>query len=207
VTTALAIDSIFDPTQRRSLSVNPGSTIAEMVALAFRDLRLPVRVTIGDQVIRPEVWHRVRPKAGAVVILRPIPQGDILRNVLTIAVTVGAIALGQFYAPALAGSLLGLPGAVTGSLAGALQFGITGGTILAGQLLINALVPLKSSTSSDTQKYTVQGLRNQATPDGQVPLVLGKMRQAPPYAALPTPRRSATISTLRQLFALGTVRC
>lgn len=188
MTAVLALDSIFDTGQRRNLTVPPGCTIADMVAAAFPGLtgalRATIRATIGDQAIEEQLWHRVRPKPGTLVILKPIPQGDILRNVLTIAVTVGAIALGQFYAPVLAGSLLGLPGAATGTLAGALQFGITGSVLLAGTLLLNALVPLKGPTQ-DRTKYTVQGLRNQATPDGQVPLVLGNMRSAPPYAALP----------------------
>jgi hypothetical protein len=59
---------------------------------------------------------RAASPAGIGWISRCVPArgrvpGDAARNVLTIAVTVGALALGQFYGPLLAGSLLGLPGA------------------------------------------------------------------------------------------------
>ncbi|ACL61423.1 conserved hypothetical protein [Methylobacterium nodulans ORS 2060] len=166
----------------------PGSSVAEIVAAAYPGLtdgmqRL-LRVTIGDEEVLPAIWHRVRPKPGTQLIIRPVPQGDIMRNVLTIAVTVGALALGQFYGPMLAGSLLGLPGAATGTLASLASAVITGTTLLAGTLLINALVPPRSD-AKDKPTYSIQGLQNQLTPDGVVPLVLGKIRSAPPYAATP----------------------
>lgn len=184
----LILDSMFDATRRREMLAPPGSTIAEMVAGAFPGLTDGLRrllcVTIGDQEVLRDIWHRVRPKPGTTVLIRPIPGDDILRNVLTIAVTVGALALGQFYAPALAGSLLGIGGSVTGGLTSALSAAITGSALIAGTLLINALIPVRNK-GQDAPTYAIQGLRNQATPDGVVPSVLGFHRHAPVYAALP----------------------
>ncbi|MGV2346530.1 MAG UNVERIFIED_CONTAM: host specificity factor TipJ family phage tail protein [Methylobacterium ajmalii] len=166
----------------------PGCSIAEIVALAFpglaEELRDRLRVTIDGRVVPIGMWRSTRPRAGTHLLIQPIPAGDAARNVLTIAVTVGALALGQFYGPLLAGSLLGLPGAASGSLATLLSAGITGTTLLAGTLLINALIPPRAD-AKDKPSYSIQGLQNQLTPDAPVPLVLGKVRFAPPYAATP----------------------
>ncbi|WP_430914064.1 host specificity factor TipJ family phage tail protein [Methylobacterium sp. sgz302541] len=173
---------------RVEAQVDPGATIAEMIARllpqATGELRSRLRVTLGEHVLLPGLWHAIRPKPGACVLIRAVPGNDVLRNVLTIAVAVSAVALGQFYAPALAGSLLGLPGAATGGLTSALSAAITGSTLIAGTLLINALVPVRAD-DKDKPVYAIQGLRNQLTPGGAVPLILGFVRYAPPYAAKP----------------------
>lgn len=179
------IDALFGRVEAR---VAPGASIADMVALTLPQaggaLRDRLRVTIGDHVILPGLWHVVRPKAGAQVLIRAVPGNDVLRNVLTIAVTVGALALGQFYAPTLAGSLLFGGGTASGVLTTAISAAITGTTLLAGTLLINALVPTRTD-KKDAPTYAIQGLQNQLTPDGVVPLILGFVRYAPPYAARP----------------------
>ncbi|MBK3426787.1 host specificity factor TipJ family phage tail protein, partial [Methylobacterium ajmalii] len=184
----LALDSLFDASRRREMVSPPGCSIAEIVALAFpglaEELRDRLRVTIDGRVVPIGMWRSTRPRAGTHLLIQPIPAGDAARNVLTIAVTVGALALGQFYGPLLAGSLLGLPGAASGSLATLLSAGITGTTLLAGTLLINALIPPRAD-AKDKPSYSIQGLQNQLTPDAPVPLVLGKVRFAPPYAATP----------------------
>ncbi|KQO76417.1 hypothetical protein [Methylobacterium sp. Leaf88] len=179
------LDPSFGRIETRAL---PGSTISDMIAATLPKVtgadRARLRVTIGEHVILPGLWRAVRPKAGTQVVIRVVPGDDILRNVLTIAVTVGALALGQFYAPALAGSLLGVGGSVSGGLTSALSAAITGSALIAGTLLINALIPTRTN-GKDAPTYAIQGLRNQATPDGVVPSVLGFHRYAPPYAALP----------------------
>lgn len=180
------LDALFG---RVSAQVEPGATVAEMIERllpqATGALRERLRVTIGEHVILPGLWHAVRPKAGAQVLIRAVPAGDIMRNVLTIAVTVAAIAAGQFYAPLLANSLVFGAGAVgSGALSGVLSAAITGTTLLAGTLLINALVPPRSD-AQNKPSYAIQGLQNQLQPDGVIPLVLGAVRLTPPYAATP----------------------
>lgn len=179
------LDPTFGRIEVRAL---PGSTLDEIIARvlpqAVGATRERSRVFIGEHVILPGLWHAVRPKAGTQIVIRVVPGDDVLRNVLTIAVTVGALALGQFYAPALAGSLLGIGGSVTGGLTSALSAAITGSALIAGTLLINALIPVRNK-GQDAPTYAIQGLRNQATPDGVVPCVLGFHRYAPVYAALP----------------------
>jgi hypothetical protein len=176
----LALDSVFDASRRHALTVAPGCSIADIVTRAYPALlpahRALLRVTIGEQEVIPAIWAQVRPKPGAQLVIRPVPQGDIMRNVLSIAVTVGALALGQFYAPALAGAL-----GIGNSLAQGL---ITGTALLAGTLLVNALVPPRQD-AQNKPTYAIQGFQNQLTPDAPVPLILGKIRVAPVYAATP----------------------
>ncbi|MDO9353954.1 MAG: hypothetical protein Q7T55_09675, partial [Solirubrobacteraceae bacterium] len=144
------------------------------------------RVTLNGHPIAEALGHAVKPKPGTQVLIRVVPQGDILKNVLLIALTVAAVAAGQFYGPMLAGELLfgGLGGIGTGSLGTALAGVITATTLLAGTLLINALIPVRSD-KKDTAIYGIQGLRNQAQPDGVVPAILGFHRSTPPYGMLP----------------------
>ncbi|MHC2019926.1 hypothetical protein [Methylobacterium sp. CM6247] len=55
-------------------------------------------MTIDGHVVEAQNWHRVRAKAGMHVLIRIVPQGDALKSVLTIALTVAAVAAGQYYA-------------------------------------------------------------------------------------------------------------
>lgn len=181
---------------RRTMTVGPRTSVAEMVALAFPGLpasRL-ARVTIGEHVIAPELWHRVRPREGATVVIRLVPQGsDTLRSILTVAVLVAAVAAGQFYAPELAGALL--PGSFTGFGAATATAGTisavgslaTAGFALAGSLLLNALIPAPSLSDpgNSTSLLAITGLQNSANPGGVIPSILGRHRYAPPYAAPP----------------------
>lgn len=185
----------IDPARgRRRMKVVYGMTVADMVvvaALPHIKLQDHVRVTIGEHVIDPRVWHHVRPHHGATVIIRAVQGDDSLRNILSVAVLVAAVALGQFYAPAIAGGLL--PGSLTGfgavaatsstlSLVGSLA---TAGFALAGSLLLNALIPVRGLTSNekDSDIYAITGLQNSSDPGGVIRSILGKHRYAPIYAA------------------------
>ncbi len=181
--------------ERQTVTVDAGMTIAEMVSMAFPGLteRRHVRVVIGDNAVPQAYWPRVRPREGTTVIIRLIPGSDTLRSVLSVAVVVAAVALGQFYAPTLAGFIF--PSGITG-LAGAGATLAPGGVItalstlgftLAGTALLNALVPLPGlgSQQSGTSLAAITGLQNQANPGGVIPSILGRHRYAAPYAAPP----------------------
>jgi hypothetical protein len=185
----------IDPTRgRRRLDVAYGMTLAEMAVVALPGVPLErVRVSIGEHVIDRKVWHRVRPHHGATVIIRAVPGDDTLRSILSVAVLVAAVALGQFYAPTLAGSLL--PATFTGygatvatastiSLVGSLA---TAGFAIAGSLLLNALIPVRGLGDQDkgTDRFAVTGLQNSSNPGGILPSILGQHRYAPVYAAPP----------------------
>lgn len=186
----------LDPMLGRSeMTVAAETTVAEMVTIAFPGLPASgldrLRVTIGEHVIAREAWQRVRPRPGATVIIRAVPGDDSLRNILSIAVLVSAVALGQFYAPAIAGGIL--PASFTGYGAVAATAGTlstvgslaTAGFAIAGSLLLNALIPVRGIGDQDkgTDVYAITGLQNSSNPGGVIPSILGRHRYAPVYAA------------------------
>ncbi len=181
-----ALPRLLDPSERIDLTLPPGSTLAEVAAAAFPGLpperhRL-LRIFVDDESVPAIYWQRVRPKACARVTVRLMVGNDTLRTVLTVVVAIAAIVTGQLYlGPLLAGTF---------GLSSATWAGITGviGT-LAGNLLINALIPVRpalgDSSGGGSPTYSIQGWKNVATPDKPIPAVTGLHRVAPVYAALP----------------------
>ena len=161
--------------QRRSIDVVPlGRSLAELVRRARNIADLPgrVEVTLGDGGVVPEaLWTRVRPKAGAIVVVRSVAEfgGDntLVRTVLGAAVTVAGL-----FATAV-NPLLGA--AVT----------------IGGQLAINALFPVappvlakqQSVGSSSSPTYSISGGQNVADPYGVVPEIEGRHRVYPKLGA------------------------
>lgn len=183
----LARPSIFDPARELRYAAPIGCSIAELVAQAMPEAaRLPgidIRAYIAGIEIAPEHYSRIRPKVGAQVLLVAIPAGDDgLRTFLQVAVTIAAVAAGQFYAPTLLAAV-GVTNATATTIAAASAV-ITTTTLIAGNLLLNALVPPRTD-EKDKPIYAIQGTRNQMTPGGVIPLILGKIRYAPPYATTP----------------------
>lgn len=188
----------LDPARGRSeMTVAADTSVADMVMLAFPGIPESgldrIRVTIGEHVIAREAWRHVRPKPGASVIVRVTPGDDTLRSILSVAVLVSAVALGQFYAPMIAGGLL--PASFTGYGAVAATAGTlstvgslaTAGFAIAGSLLLNAMIPARGLGDKDkgTDVYAITGLQNSSNPGGVIPSILGRHRYAPVYAAPP----------------------
>ncbi|MCE7028484.1 TipJ family phage tail tip protein [Jiella avicenniae] len=171
----------LDIGNRREVTRPYGMTVAEMVAAEFPGLpperMAMVRVTIGEWVISAAVWHRVRPQPGWTIVIRVVPQGGALRNILSVVVSIAAIALGQFYVgPLLAGSL-GLSAAAAGAFA-------TAALGFAGQLLLQALIPIKTPQGeSNSPTYDVEGWTNVVNKNGPVADLMGRHRWAPPSLA------------------------
>lgn len=190
----------FEGDCRRQMMVSPGTSIAEMIETGLSDLPFGIRsraqVRINGHLILPGLWRAVRPKPGSSVVIRCLPAGANLRGILGFVVTVAAFALGQFYAAPLALSL-GTSTAFANSL-------ITAGVTIAGNLLLNALVPIKPPESKkEKPRYSIQGWRNGFNPDGVVPAVLGKIRVAPPFAASPYTESVGKERYLTAIFNFG----
>jgi hypothetical protein len=112
--------------RREYMTVQPGTTVAEMVEAALPGLtendRKQVRVTMGEHEVSEVKWHRVKPKSCATVVIRLVPTGGSFRTILAIAVTVAAVALGQAYlVPIIETGLMGygLSGATSYAVASA----------------------------------------------------------------------------------------
>ena len=157
-----------------------GGTLEDLVARAIDDpiLRNYAVVEISGEMISPEHWARVRPKAGAVltVYIRPGSNSDsgedgdtkALRTVLQILVIFAAAW-------------------VTGGAGGALQAGgfwaSVGGAAVSilGNYAINQLVPLEPASSGNQQRdafNALNGARNTARPYEPVSMILGEHRVA-----------------------------
>jgi len=210
--------------QRHVVTAPAGGTIAELVAHAPIDpaLRALCQVWLVDPVRGDEAlvlranWHRVRPKPGMQLLLRVVPQRgrggggkNVLRTVLAIAVVVAATALGG----PLAGAL--------GFTAGTTAFAIASATIslgitVAGNLLLNALVPVgkpkisalsspagAAADAPSSPTLSITGSQNRANPYGAVPRVYGRHRVFPTLAAPPVSELVGDEQYLRLLFDFG----
>lgn len=176
-----------------------GMTIAGMVdalkAEAGVDEDAPFRahVWVDGRPVHPDdrMWV---PSEGARIEIRAVPQGDILRSILMLAVVVAA----AFFAPILAGAL-GF--AATGIAASLIQIGL----VAAGALLVNFIFPVrpaKQPRDPRSQNLLVGG-QNQVNLFGAIPIVLGRHRFTPPLAANQYVESNATKSYLKMALCWG----
>lgn len=194
---------LFNPDHFRTLHHVPvGLTIDAIIALALPGIgpaeRGNLRVTLvtpqGMAAIQPQHWRSVQPKSGVHVVIRLVPDGDdALRSILQIVVAVAVVA----FAGPLAGLIVPGLGAVGVAL---VQVGLT----IVGGLLVNALVPPpKADDTKRRDRYAINSWRNQVAPDGAVPVVLGRMRYAPPFAAISYSEIVGDWQYIRTLFNFG----
>lgn len=197
---------LIDPGAGRiALDLPEGLTLAEIVRQALPGLppadlalvRLSLVTPAGAEAIDPALWYRVRPRAGVRVVIRLLPGKNALRSILMIVVSVAAIALGGMLAPALAGA--------TGIGLGVANGLITAGLTMVGQMLVNALVPLPQPPSPQERqtRYTIGAPRNESRPDRPVPMPMGRLRYAPPYAAASYTEIVGNDQYVRALFCFG----
>lgn len=194
-----------DPgTGRIDMHMPAGSTVAAIVEAALpgataRDLdhcRVALVSELGSIIVTRQSWHRVKPRAGVRVVIRIVPGKDALKSILQIVVSVAAIALGQFWAPALV-SAFGISSQLA---AGIIGLGVT----VLGNLLINALIPPPKAESQDQKAtFSISGWKNPMTPNGVVPDVLGRLRYAPPFGAMSYTEIVGDQQYIRAIFNFG----
>ena len=176
--------------ERVELSARVGDTIADIVngVVALPNCSSLARdfvVYIDGHPIEAKNWHRIRPKPGAVVVLRPVVEGFIAPIFAALSAAFSAFS-------AFIGGL-GFVGKLT--MAG-ISFGL--------KLLMNALfAPRPPKLSQPKQTYSLTGARNQAAPFEPVPVVLGKHRISPFYGAMPYTESVGDLQYLRLLFVWG----
>ncbi|MGZ9811293.1 TipJ family phage tail tip protein [Pseudoroseicyclus sp. H15] len=195
---------LFDPgAGRQAIEVPPGATVASIVAeLCPGADPAALRVTLvnarGAAVVSQAHWAGLRPKDGTTIVIRAVPAGDNLRPVLLAVVSIAAVSLGQYWAASL------IPTAGLGQTL--LAAGIAAGINVAGGLLVNALVPPpepEQAPGRGRQVYGLAGWRNETRPGAPVPLVLGRMRYAPPFAARSWTEIVGDERYIRALFTFG----
>ncbi len=192
---------LLDPAQGRINAAMPeGLTLLEMVQRSFpamsgpdqKNLRICLVTSKGAQVIEQRFWHCTRPRDGVRVIIRLIPGKDSLRQILTVVISVVALA----FAPTVAAYF-----GVTSELGVSL---IAAGLNVVGLMLLNALIPVPTPDEiSKKNTYSISGLQNQLRRDEPVPLVLGKHRFAPPFGAMSYTEIVGDQQYVRALFCFG----
>ncbi len=194
---------LMDPERMRiTLEVPAGLTVAEIVRIALPgagvgpgQLRVTLVSDMGAAVIPRRLWERVRPNPGVQVVIRAVPGDDqTVRTVLLVAVSAAAL----IFAPAIAGAI-GLAGL------GALGVGlVAAGLTVIGTLLVNALIPPPTPDDDPVRNvYEISALRNNLRPGQPVPLILGRHRYAPPFAAPSYTEIVGDDQYVRALFCVG----
>lgn len=195
----------IDPSRNRiEITVPNGMTIMQIIETSFPDYKLfsreRIRVALvtkrGSMIIAAEHWDHVRPKAGVHIVIRLVPGKGALRGILQIVVSIAAVALGQLWAPLLVNAF---------GISSQLAAGIIGlGVSAIGNMLINALIPAQSNSGEKPKPvYMISGWRNQFSPDGIVPAVLGRHRFAPPLGATGYTEIVGDLQYARGLFCFG----
>lgn len=172
----------------RELHQPEGSTIADLVDLVdlAPELRAYTFVAINGERVPEEMWHLVKPKAGAHVMVRVVPKGPII-PLLMIAAQAFSAAIGSF----LLGSTL-----ASTVLFGSLTLGtLVGGIVIStvGMLLMNAIAAPHSSSASDAMSksptytdnpvYSISGGGNSLAKWAPLPMPFGFYRAFPPLGA------------------------
>lgn len=204
----LAVPAIDPATDRVELELpgHLGLNVAQIIAVTLPDaterdldhLRVALVTPAGIAIVQRRNWSVVRPKPGVRVVIRVVPGKQVLKAVLMIVVSIAAIALGQLWAPALAGTW-GLGAAAWAGIIGA-------GVTVVGSLLVNALIPPAKPKTRDTTRaetYTISGWQNAFNPDGVIPDVGGTLRYAPPFAARSYSEIVGDVQYIRAAFCFG----
>ncbi len=161
-----------------STRIAEGMTICQIVAACdvpeSARLGMAVRISLGSHssLVPLDAWHKVRPRAGAVIEIYPLVEGPALGALLSAVVAAAA--------PALAATLF--PSLLAGSFGLALA---TTALTVVGQLIVSALIPPPSTKGmqNDADNFTITGAGNAVNVYGIFPSVIGRHLMFPPMTA------------------------
>lgn len=202
----LILASALDSSPRHVI-LDRAMTVGEVIAREKVSLDLPTIAVLTDPagrsapILRGE-WHVRQVTEGYQLSFVPVPGRGSLGSILA---AVASIALAVF-APWAAGAIAGMMG-LTGT---ALTIGtslIGAGIMIAGQFIINRLMPRQSAGPAAETVYTAKASSNRAMPFEPIPELFGRLRYPPPYAARPYAEFDGNDQYLYQLHCLsaGTV--
>ncbi|MEO8466230.1 MAG: hypothetical protein ABI640_12875 [Gammaproteobacteria bacterium] len=154
-------------------------------------------ITIDGTPLPLAEWTILRTQPGQLITIAVRPRGD---DVKTIVLTAALIAAAFFGGPAIAGLAAFSGSAVFSSAA------FWMGTIYAvGSLALQSLIkpPTVEAEPTPRQLQSVTGIRNEFRPFGAVPVLYGKHKVFPSYAALPYTEIIGEDQYFNALFAIG----
>lgn len=188
--------------ERRKLSL---SSLARRRGLNPR--RQPIMAQRNGKWISQKHWRRVTAKRDDVVVFVVMPRGggNVWRTLASLAIIVAATVIAGPFAAFLGFTGIGL------SIATAV---IAAGIMVGGNLLLNALIPIKpvdsgldtqlaaSDGASPTYQFSVGSQQNIARLGGSIPALYGRMRFVPDIAATPWTEWVDGFQTLHQTLLL-----
>jgi predicted phage tail protein len=183
-----------------------GETIEQI--LEARSLRIDsaygVVVAVGGEIVPERMFSKVRPKAGALVVVKVIPRGGKSgKGILSIVIGVLAIAASI----ATVGAAGGFAELTAAEAFGAASLAVSGGmSIAAGiqSLLAPApSVPFSGTIPQSGDSPALSGARNSARLYGPIRTVLGQYRVYPDLLGKPFQERVGKDSVLRLLMCFG----
>lgn len=180
----LILSSALDSAPR-CIRLGRPMTVAEVVEAQAVALGLPTIAVLTDPagnsapVMRGE-WHVRQVPAGHQLAFVPVPGRGSLSSILA---AVASIAL-AVVAPWAAAGIVGAMG-LTGTAATIATSVIGAGIMIAGQFIINRLLPQQNTSLTADAVYTARASNNRAMPNEPIPELFGRLRYPPPYAARP----------------------
>lgn len=172
-----------------SLPVPQGLTVAEMVARmpVAKDFAERGTVTINGNVIAPNVWHVVRPKADTVVTMHLPAAGGGEDGGKAVFAFVASLALTVAAGWIVGGGLATKTGwFAAGSISATV---LAGAVSLVGSLLLSALIaPPVETRDTERQRRSTNNASaegNILEPNASVVRVIGERKVFPPFAAEP----------------------
>src|SRR5690606_2938757 len=167
-----------------------GPTVREIIGNDSNDYV----VLLDDKPLPVYMWSWVRPLPEQTLFIVPIPKDDGVRQLL---LTAGLIAAAVFAAPALPAFMGMGTSAATAFWSGAIMAG--------GSLIMQALIKPPSIEPEATPKSlsNISSIRNRFAPYEPVPIVFGRRKVYPPYAAQPFTEIVGDDQYYNALFALG----
>lgn len=182
----------FDSGTRHSFEVEPGATLASLMADNGIPPEVEPNVLLNGQVIDPKGWSVIRPQGGSRIAIVGRPHGDNAgRFALQAAVIVAA---------AYTGSVVG---ATYGPAWGAVA---TAAVQVGGMYLVNQIAPPTTPDPEERNPFEqpgIRGARNRIPKYEPIPKIYGKHLIHPPYAAEPFTEIIGSNQYVRMLFCVG----
>ena len=196
-----------------------GTTLADVAArLGIDAIDAPAVMILNGRLVAPAEWAGTALAAGdAVEVRAALGKGGFLRTVLQLAIIAGSIYAPYGLAAAGVGGLVtggavaaGISGATTAAQLTILGHAVAAGTLIGGNLLLNAVVPPRGETAPRVDRparepsYSLSSGQNDARPWDPLMLVLGTMRVFPDLIGEPYSEYDENSDqSLSQLFDFG----
>ena len=205
------ISNPFHPARDRvQKKVTKRLSVGNLVRQNKIDLSKPTVCFFNGQPLLRAEWQKTRVGDGDVVNFVRLPQGGGGSNPLRIVLMIALVIAAPYIAGAMLGTTAGAFAAT--AMGGTMTFlsVATAGITMIGSMLINALIPPPKPPAAQrmadlnaSPTYTAQAQGNQARIGQPIPVIYGRHRVYPDFAAMPYAEFENNDQYLYQLFCIG----